>query len=222
MSMETALALLAFAKGNGFMIASLVLCFGIVLRVAEIILLGRKADLAPAKGDGTMQGVRTVFSRSLPAPGMVKKSAVTYIGGYVFHIGFFVALFFLGQHIELFDLAFGVSWPALPRQVVELSAIFAIGALIAVAITRVMDPVRRLLTTPQDWLGIIVTALPLVTGFLAINHMVDPYEMIMALHILSVELLMVVLPFTKLAHAVTFVLSRYYQGSIAGRKGIAS
>jgi nitrate reductase gamma subunit len=46
--------------------------------------------------------------------------------------------------------------------------------------------------------------------------------MLIAIHILSVELLMVVFPFTKLTHAVTLFMARYYNGAIAGYKGVKS
>ena len=44
----------------------------------------------------------------------------------------------------------------------------------------------------------------------------------LALHILSVELLMVVAPFTKLTHMFSFVTSRWYQGYKAGHRGVES
>jgi hypothetical protein len=48
------------------------------------------------------------------------------------------------------------------------------------------------------------------------------YTTMLAVHILTVELLMVLLPVTKLTHAVTFVLSRWYTGSTNGKRGIYS
>jgi nitrate reductase gamma subunit len=42
----------------------------------------------------------------------------------------------------------------------------------------------------------------------------------LALHILSAEILLVVLPFTKLFHAFTLFGSRWYNGSANARKGV--
>ena len=42
----------------------------------------------------------------------------------------------------------------------------------------------------------------------------------LALHILSVELLLVVLPFTKLFHAFTLFGSRWYNGKVNAHKGV--
>ena len=47
-------------------------------------------------------------------------------------------------------------------------------------------------------------------------------SLLIAIHILSVELLMVVFPFTKLIHAFTLFMARYYNGAIAGRRGVES
>jgi len=44
----------------------------------------------------------------------------------------------------------------------------------------------------------------------------------MAIHIHTAEALMIAFPFTKLMHAVTFAVARYYNGSIQGRKGAES
>jgi nitrate reductase gamma subunit len=45
---------------------------------------------------------------------------------------------------------------------------------------------------------------------------------LLAVHIFSVELLLVVFPFTKLMHAFTVVLSRWYNGAISGYRGVES
>jgi len=44
--------------------------------------------------------------------------------------------------------------------------------------------------------------------------------MLLALHIMSVELLMIAFPFTKLSHAFTFLLARFYNGAVTGLKGV--
>jgi len=67
-----------------------------------------------------------------------------------------------------------------------------------------------------------VTFLPILTGWLAYHRIVNPYPLVLGLHILSVELLMVVLPFTKLMHTFTVFISRWYNGAIYGRRGVQS
>ena len=67
-----------------------------------------------------------------------------------------------------------------------------------------------------------VTFLPLLTGYLAYHRLVNPYPLILGLHILSVNLFLVVFPFTKLTHVFTAFIARWYNGAIFGRKGVES
>lgn len=215
--------LLMWARTTGFDIALTIMIAGILLRVIEIIVLGRKRDFAKPKGNPVAQGIKTVFTRSVPRTGQMKEAPVTYIGGYVFHIGFFVAFLFLGAHISLIEDLIGLRWPDFNKAVIESAAVLALIAALALAYTRFTDPVRRRLTGWSDWFVLVVSVLPLITGYIAVNKVfgIDG-TLWMAIHILSAELLMVSFPFTKLMHAVTFAMARYYNGSIQGRKGAES
>jgi len=214
--------LLMWARGPGFDIAIVIFLGGIILRVVEIIILGRKKDMAPAKGSPVGQGIKTIFSRSFPREGLVKFAPITYVGGYIFHLGFFIAFFFFAPHIALFEDAFGISWPNAGRVIIESATALAVLALMALIYSRFTDPVRKALTTFDDYLVLILSALPLITGYVAVNKLFGDPQMMLAIHILTVEALMIAFPFTKLMHAVTFVMARYYNGSIQGRKGAES
>ena len=218
----SALQLLTWARGTGLSLALAICAFGILLRLFEIFSLGRKADFAVPRENSPGSGWRTIFRRSLPPPGLLKKAPVTYLGGYVFHIGFAVTLLFFVPHIELVRGLLGISWPGLPTQVVDIAAVAGIFGLIAVLASRLTDPVKYFLSGFQDYLAWVLTLLPLATGYLAFHHLFIDYTMMLALHILSVELLLAALPFTKLFHTVSLFFSRWYNGDIFGRKGVAS
>ena len=218
----SALELLTWARGPGLTIALAICAFGILLRLFEIFSLGRKADLSRAREHSPGSGWRTIFSRSLPPPGLLKRAPVTYIGGYVFHLGFAITLLFFVPHIELARSLVGIGWPGLPMPVVDISAVAAMLGLLAVLASRLSNPVKRFLSGFQDYLAWLLTFLPLATGYLAFHHLLIDYTLALALHILSVELLLVALPFTKLFHTVSVFVSRWYNGDIFGRKGVAS
>jgi nitrate reductase gamma subunit len=161
-----------------------------------------------------------VWHRSIPAPGIARVAPMVVYAGYVFHIGFLIALVFYAPHILLFKDVFGFGWPALPNYIVDGATVIAIISLLMLLAHRIMQPVRRFLSTWQDYLSWAVTILPLVTGYFAYHRMVLPYTQMLAWHILSVELLLVVFPFTKLMHTFTLFLSRWYNGAATGRKGV--
>ena len=131
-------------------------------------------------------------------------------------------LLFFAPHILLFEEVLGLSWPALPTTVIDATTIVTIIALLAVLVHRIGNNVMRFLSRFQDYLAWLVTILPLLTGYLAFHRVGLTPPMLIAIHILSVELLMVVFPFTKLMHAFTLFMSRYYNGAIAGYKGVNS
>lgn len=218
----SAMDLLLWSRGPGLGIALAIFLFGMALRLFEIYSLGRKADLAPPRTDSPGSGWRTIFSRSIPEAGVYRRSVLTVTAGYVFHLGFFIVLLFLLPHIELFDSIIGISWPALPTPVIDLIAVASIIALLVLLIHRIMDPVKRLLSRFGDYVGWTLTFLPFLTGYMAYHHLISDYTLMLALHILSVELLLVVIPFTKLMHMVTLFIARWYNGEWFGRKGVAS
>ncbi len=216
------LDLLTFARGTALNWALIIFAAGIVLRLFEILGLGRKSDLARPRTDTPGSGWRTLLTRSIPPQGMLKREPVTYVGGYVFHIGLFLTILFFAPHIEFFHSMTGLHWPNLPSALVDASAVAAIVALFVLLTHRFNHPVKRLLSTYGDYLAWTVTLLPLLTGYMAYHHLLLEYTLMLSLHIFSVELLLVLLPFTKLFHTLSLFISRWYNGDFFGRKGVAS
>jgi nitrate reductase gamma subunit len=213
---------LMWVRGPGFQIATVIFALGIVLRLAEIVMLGRKANLAEAKGSEMGSGLRTIVSRTVPDASTFKRSAFTITSGYIFHIGLFIVIFLYAPHILLFKEVLGFGWPSLPSTVIDAITVITIITLVAVLVHRLKDPVKRFLSNFDDYLGWFVTILPLVTGYIAFHRIGMPAPTLIAIHILSVELLMIVFPFTKLMHAFTLFLARWYNGAISGYRGVQS
>jgi len=214
---------LLWVRGPAFDIALAVFVFGIVLRFLEIFLLGRKTDLSAPRGSAMAGGIRAMFTRSLPADkNTFKRSTFTIVAGYIFHIGLLVAIFLFVPHIELFKAMFGFGWPGLPMPIVDFFTAMSLLALIAVLYNRLTNPVLKFLTTKEDYLVWLVTFVPLLTGYMAYHHLFFSYYWLLGMHILSVEILMIVFPFTKLMHTFTLFISRWYNGAVAGHKGVQS
>lgn len=212
--------LLTWARGPGLNIAIGLFILGMLWRLVEIYTLGRKKDLAPARSVSGASGWHTVVRRSMPPHGMLKRSPISYIGGYIFHIGLFIVVFLFAPHIKLVDSLLGLSWPGLPSQVIDAVTVVTLATMLLVLFDRINNPVKRYLSTVGDYAAWMLTFLPILTGFLAVKHLLLPYTTMLALHILSVELLLVALPFTKLIHVFTLFASRWYNGDISGKRGV--
>lgn len=127
---------------------------------------------------------------------------------------------FYAPHILFVRWTLGVSWPALPAYLIDVVGLASIVTLVALLVNRVTDPVRRFLSRTGDYVAWTVTFLPLLTGYFAYHRLVTDYTTMLALHILSFELLLIMIPLTKLMHTFTFVVARWYNGAVAGRKGV--
>ena len=216
------LDLLTFARGSALNGALMLCTVGIVLRLFEIFGLGRKDDLAKPRANSPGSGWRTLFTRSLPPQGMLKRDPITYVGGYVFHLGLLITILLFAPHIEFIRSMAGISWSSLPSPLVDASAVASIIALGMLLAHRLNNPVKRMLSGFGDYIAWTVTLLPLLTGYLTYHHLLVEYTLMLALHLFSVELLLVLLPFTKLFHTFSVFISRWYNGDIFGRKGTAS
>lgn len=214
------LQFLTWVRGPGLNIAIGIFILGVLWRLIEIYSLGRKKDLAVPRHRSGASGLNTVFRRSLPPPGMLKRSPVSYMGGYVFHIGLAITVFLFAPHIKLVEGLIGLSWPALPSPVIDAVTVVTLATMVVMLVDRINKPVKRFLSTFEDYFTWALTFLPLLTGYLAVKHLLLPYTTMLALHILSVELLLIAIPFTKLFHVITLFASRWYNGDIAGRKGV--
>lgn len=218
----TSLELLSWVRGPLFEISLAIFVLGVVYQLLAIIVLGRRADLSLARHGEWGPGLRAILTRNLPERGAFQREPVTVTAGYGFHIGLFAVLFLFEPHIELFREWFGFGWPGLATRVIDIVTGLTIGGLVLVLVYRLANPVRRFLSGFEDYLSWTLTLLPLLTGYFLSHRYFFAYDTMLILHVLSVELLLVLFPFTKLMHAFTLFLARWYNGAIAGRKGVVS
>ena len=214
--------LLTWLRGPGLLIAITIFVLGVVFRVIQNLAIGMPENLAEPKGSTFGPGVATVFRRFKFHRHSTNRGYFTLIAGYTFHIGLLLTLLFLDQHILLFKSILGFGWPALPTVLITFSALISIGALFAVLVYRVMDPVRRKLSVYQDYLVWVLTIGPLITGYLTMHPIGLSYTLLLSLHIISAEILLIAIPFASLSHMASLFVSRWYNGAIAGYKGVKS
>jgi len=218
--MMTSIDFLSWVRGPVFIMATAIFVFGISLRLLEIVSLRRKPDYSAPRGSRMVGGMRTLFSRSMYDKSTFQRSAFTIVAGYIFHLGLFIVTFLSVPHILLFRELFGFDWFGLPTILIDAVTVITLLAMLVLLIHRLKNPVRRFLSTFENYVVWTVTFLPLLTGYMAYHHSVFPYPLMLGLHILSVEILMVVFPFTQLMHTFTLFMARWHTGANAGHRGI--
>lgn len=204
-------SLIDFAKGPLFR-----LCFALlVLGLIRIFFLDiRGAYKAYKKTDDRKIPWKLIMSRTwewlFPLKRLKGNFRFYSIFSILFHIGLIVVPIFLFAHINLWNSSIGISWIALPYNWalwLTISTIFFGAALI---ISRLVTDTMRALSRKQDYLWLVLLLIPFITGFICANLNVSPdyYQFFMLMHILSGDLIFVLIPFSKIAHCVLMPLSQ--------------
>lgn len=222
--------LLDFARGPALAFSVAVFVAGTLWRLAGVLRLPAMPDLS-APREGAPSALAAAWRANLramwPRREFAPSTRFVTINGYVFHVGLALVFFGYAPHIAFVHRFTGLSWPALPDFVMYLAAAATIVALLLALAIR-FGPVRRRISTADDAITWTVTFLPLVTG-MAVT--MDPsasvlartevlYRAPLAVHLLSLELLLLWFPFGKLMHAFLFVFSRGATGARFGHRGV--
>lgn len=136
---------------------------------------------------------------------------------FVFHIGIVVTPIFLLGHAVILKQRFGLGWPTLPMFAADALTVAMLCATVFIVIRRIALPEVRIITSLYDYVLLVITAAPFVTGFMAVHQMGD-YKFWLYAHILCGEIMLLAVPFTKLFHVVGFFLSRGQLGMDYGIK----
>lgn len=205
-------ALLEFARGPLFRVTFALMVLGL-LRILILDFWGmveavRKAadknipwSLALSKTLGWLFPIRRVGA----------KRPFYSIISIVFHIGMIITPIFLFAHVSLWRDGLGFGWFTLGKEWADILTIVTIVAGLMLFLGRLFVVESRFISRKQDYLWPLLIIVPFVTGFICAQMTVSPavYEYSMLIHILSAELLFILLPFTKIAHCVIMPLSQF-------------
>ena len=214
--------LLEFARGPALTFALTVFIAGVAFRVAVILFMWRTKDSSVGRArekPAFLAALQEIGRRMWPLSPYRQRTLFNLINGYVFHIGLAVIVFLLAPHILFIKDLFGISWPSLPNNVIYAVSIVTGVSLIAQLVMRIANPAQRIISTFDDWFSWLVTFLPVLTGIIATSHLGARYETLLGLHILSVALLLIYIPFGKMMHWFLVFVTRSQTGIHLSHRG---
>jgi len=201
----------------------LVIANGPILRFALVIMLLGLARLIFLAIWGVASATRRAGNRNVPYAQVFKDSAtwlfpihrlhrvrpIYSYASFVFHIGLILGLLFLQNHIDLLHKSAGLAWPAMPRLLLDVLTLLSIIAGAYLLLYRLYVRSARALSGPVDYLLLLLLLNIFLSGYVAGQPWNPiPYGGLMLFHTVNGLLLLILIPFTKIAHCVLFPLVR--------------
>ena len=214
----------SFVEGPLLWIAFITFVIGSLVRVALFLVISRKTDKIIYQHFSWKYVLLTLGRWLLPINKAVAKSPIFSGLGYVFHICLIALPIWYSGHISLWEESrFEWSWASMPDGLADWMTLIFLAIAIFFLLRRIFSANIRLISTFSDYLLLIVTALPFLTGFFLTHGTVDSVgflgDNITLIHMLTGELMLILIPFTKLSHFVLFFFSRGATGIEFGRRG---
>ena len=205
--------------GPGLWLAFIVFIGGLILRLTYLFALSREKDKVFYNHMSLGWGLRSIGHWLIPlGSASMRNQPVFSVVFSIFHICLLGVPLFLSAHNILWDEAFGISLWSMPDRWADALTIVIMGTVAFLFIRRLARPEVRIITGFWDYFLLVLTLLPFLTGYLA-YHQWGPYKIMLIFHVLSAEILLIVIPFSKLAHVFLFFFTRAFIGfEMGGRR----
>jgi nitrate reductase gamma subunit len=199
-----------FARGPLFACTFLIMALGLIrLVIIQIYTIssGRGRKLRNTHWKKIMTDT---LSWIVPIRHLIPGTKIFSVVSWLCHIGIILVPLFLADHIVLWEAFFKIDLPRINYGLADFLTLFTIACLIVLMGFRIFLSRYRAMSKKMDYILLINIGIPFITGYLASHPNVNPFSWnaIMLIHILSAELLFLLIPFTKLAHIVLFVFDR--------------
>ncbi len=127
----------------------------------------------------------------------------------IFHVCLFITpVFFIGHNL-LIKTAFGVSIVCMPTCAANILTLVVIAGGLFFFFRRLFVTRVRAITTAYDFMLLFIVLLPFITGFITHQRLFPDYRLMITLHILTGEIMLIMIPFSKFFHMIFFFFGRF-------------
>jgi len=205
-------AILEFARGPLFRLTFALMILGL-LRIFILDIWGLIEAYSKA-GDKTVpwgSAVKKTINWLIPINRAAKTRPFYSLFSILFHVGLILVPILLFAHVELWKQSLGFGWITLSKKWADIMTVSTIIFAILLFVGRVASRESRFISRKQDYLWPLLLIIPFISGFICANVSISPYsyQVFMLIHILSGELIFILMPFTKIAHCVIMPLSQF-------------
>jgi nitrate reductase gamma subunit len=198
------------AKGPAFLFVLTLLSFGLLrlifLTTWDIVAAIRRA------GDQRLPyrqiALQTVYWL-LPFNRLHRNRAGYCLASFSLHASLLIVSLFLRNHLDILQANTGISWTSISKPILDaLTVIGILGASVLLVFRLYVTGSRRLSRT-ADYLLLLIILNIFASGYIA-GRLWNPipYDGLMLFHTVNGMVLLLVIPFSKIAHCVLFPLIR--------------
>jgi nitrate reductase gamma subunit len=203
--------LLEFARGPLFAAAFLFMALGLLRQFFLALVQFRGAYLrGGSRGFNAGRNLKSIFEWLIPVGHIYRSKPLLSTASFVFHAGLLSVPLLLPHHIFLFKRGTGLSWPGMPLWLADAITVVTILAVLFLFVYRVADRGSRRMSGGMDFFLLLLLGACFVTGYMGVHPAWNPlsYTGVMLMHVLSGELILVLMPYSKLVHCVLFPFER--------------
>ncbi len=205
-----------FVSGPLAWLAFIIFFGGCLYRLTSLMVLVHRKEKFIYSYMSLKYSLRSILRWSTPfATENMRKHAALTIVAFAFHICLIVTPVFLLAHVTLVDESWNLSWWTLPEGAAEIMTLIVIVCCGFFLVRRLVNPEVKFVTSASDYVILGIVAAPFITGLL-VYYQWFGYQTMLILHILSGEVMLVAIPFTRLSHMLFAPLTRAYMGSEFG------
>jgi len=200
---------LEWARGPVFRACLIIMLLGLI-RVLALNTLSVVSIIRRARQNDRKVPYQAILKATLkwmlPAKKAVERRAIFSLTSIAFHVAIIVTPIFLGAHIMLWDRGLGLSWPSITNAAADVLTLVAIVTGLLLFIQRLAARDSRAISRLQDYLWPLLIVVPFASGFLAMHPELNPfgYNGTMFVHVMSGNLILLFIPFSKLSHIALF------------------
>ncbi|MFO7726721.1 MAG: nitrate reductase [Desulfonatronovibrio sp.] len=205
-----------FAAGPLLWIAWTVFILGSLARIVFLVAVTLDKNPVVINYFNPGYALRSILAWSIPfLPRNSRMHPFMTIVSFSFHICVIIVPVFALGHVVLWEESFGLNIWSLPDRVTDILTLAVIFSLLFFLLRRIFLKEVRYVTFASDYAILGLVAAPFITGYAAYHGWFDP-QLVITLHILSAELLLMAIPFTRLIHMVFAPFTRAYTASEFG------
>lgn len=214
----------SFVEGPLLWIAILTFIIGSLLQAALFLSVSRKTDKIIYQHFSWKYVFATFGRWLLPLNKDVAKNPVFTPLAYIFHICLIIVPIWFSGHITLWEESrFEWSCSPIPDGLADWMTLIFLAIALFFLLRRIISADIRLISTFSDYFILVVIALPFMTGYFLTHGTLDSIgflgDNMTIIHMLSGELMLILIPFTKLSHFILFFFSRGATAIEFGRRG---